>query len=385
MVVNLSVEFTEIRFRNPIWLASASPGWDGKRLRRYALAGAGAVIPKSIGSPARWFEHPRCGRIAVSRRDEIPIGMQNIEIFSTVTKKAWIERELKIASEGGAPVIASIVANPDPTDTAKLAQAVARTKVPVIIELNVSCPMPAGSVGWNIGKDPKLTAEQVKAVKEAVPDVPLMPKLTPNVADIGRIARACERAGADAISSINSVRCLLGVNIETGKPVIPAFGGYTGPAILPISLRCVAEVAKSVKIPISGIGGIMNWHNVIEMMMVGARTIQIATAVIWHGPGIFKEILKNMEGWMAKKGYESTDEFVGCALKHIVPVEEIAKLPAKYAVVNAELCDGCGVCKKICVFDAIEIIEGIAKIDSTKCDGCGLCTQLCPIAAISLK
>ena len=183
-MTDLSIDFAGVKFRNPILTASMTFGWSGEALKKAALAGAGGVVCKSIGSPAETFQHPRCGRMVLYKYNGIPIGMQNNEIFSTVNVQDWLDKELKIAAEGEAKMVVSIVANPNPADTADLAKKVADTGLVDIFELNVSCPMPVANVGMNIGKNPVLVAEQVKAVKKACPNIPLMPKMTPNISDI---------------------------------------------------------------------------------------------------------------------------------------------------------------------------------------------------------
>jgi len=382
-MVDISVNFGGVQLTNPIILASGAPGWSGEHLKKAALAGAGAVIPKSIGSPAKWLNHPRVGRIGVIRINKKPIGMINLELFSTLPLEQWVKKELKIAAEGGAPVIASVVANPDPSSTQKIASTVADTGYVSMIEVNVSCPMPAEKVGMHIGRDPKLTAEQVKAVKEAV-DLPVMVKLSPNFAYIDEIAKAAEKAGADAISATNSVQALYGIDIENGRPILPAFGGYSGPAIKPITLRCVAKIAKTVKIPISGIGGISSWRDVVEFIMAGATTVQICTAVMWRGLRVFKEFSSSLKPFMERKGYEKITDFKGIALKYLTTVEELAMKEPMHAMVDEPLCNGCSICVNLCQYDAIQIVKGTAKVNSEKCDGCGLCKEFCPTSAIKL-
>ena len=385
-MVDLSVNFAGVKFRNPTIMASMTFGWSGEAMKKAALAGAGGVICKSIGSPAETFEHPRCGRMVLYRYNGVPIGMQNNEIFSTTNVDEWIDRELKIAAGAGARMIVSIVANPDPADTAALAKKVAKTGLVDIFELNVSCPMPAAGVGMNIGKSPELSAKQVNAVKDACPDIPLMPKMTPNVSDIAAVAKACEEAGADAIAATNSIQALVGVDVETGVPLLPAFGGYSGPVVHPIMLRCVAQIAQTVKIPVSGIGGVSTWKHAVEMMMVGATTVQVGTGIIWHGYKIVNEIVKGMESFMERKGYKSPHEFVGIALKHLTTTEEMAKRPPKVSqMLELEDCIGCGICAKVCGYDAIEIQgDNKPKMLVEKCDGCGLCAQFCPTSMITL-
>ncbi len=384
-MVDLSVNFAGVTFKNPIWTASMTFGWNGKALRRAGLAGASGVVPKSIGSPKETFQHPRCGRMALYRYKGIPIGMQNNEIFSTIPLKNWLATELKAAADGGAKMVISIVANENPSHTAAIAKEIAATGLVSVFELNVSCPMPAKNVGMNIGKNPRLVAEQIKAVKEACPDIPLMPKLTPNVSDIAEIATACEEAGADAIAATNSVHAFVGVNVQTGRPILPAFGGYTGPAVHPIMLRCVAQIAQAVDLPISGIGGISTWEHAVEMMMLGATTVQVGTAILWKGYAVITQIIEGIESFMEQQGYRRPEDFIGIALKHLISTEEMAKCLPMVAVLNRAVCTGCGICKNACGYDAIQILEDkTVEILTEKCDGCGLCVEMCPVSALRL-
>jgi len=382
-MADISVNFAGVKLANPIILASGGPGWDGEHLKRAGLAGAGALIPKSIGPPARWLHHPRVGRMGLFKVQKNPYGMINLELFSTLPAEDWLKGELKIAADGGAPIIASVVADPDPSNTQKMASAVVDTGFVAMVEINVSCPMPVEKVGMHIGRDPKLTAEQVKAVKEAV-DLPVTVKLSPNFAYIGEIAQAAEKAGADAISATNSVQALYGVDIETGKPILPAFGGYSGPAIKPITLRCVAQVARAVKIPISGIGGVSTWRDVVEYIMLGATTIQTCTAVMWKGLGVFRQLSDGLNSFMEKKGYQKIEDFKGVALKHLTTVEELATRKPMHASVDKKLCNGCKICAIVCSYDAIQMVANKAVTEPKKCDGCGLCRAWCPTEAIEL-
>jgi dihydropyrimidine dehydrogenase (NAD+) subunit PreA len=383
---SLKVNFAGVEFRNPIITSSMTFGWSGKALQTCGQAGAGGVICKSIGSPGTWFEHPRCGRMALYRYNNIPIGMQNNEIFSTIDVKDWLDHELNVARSSDARLIVSIVANPNPSNTADIAKKVAKTGRVDFFEINVSCPMPQGSVGMWIGRDPKLAAEQVKAVKEVCPDIPTMPKMTPNVSDIAEVAKACEKAGADAIAGVNSVQGLIGIDIEKAEPIIHAFGGYSGPAIKPIALRCVAQIAQAVKIPVSGVGGVTSWREAIEMMMVGATTVQVGTAVLWKGPKVLKEITDGISSFLERKGYSSPEDIIGVALKHLTTTEELAKRPPVVAQVDSDKCIKCGVCFKVCGYEAVNLDDdNIASIETENCDGCGLCAKYCPVSAITLE
>ncbi len=382
-MANLNVNYCGVNYRNPLVLASATPGWDGEGMKLAAQAGIGGVIPKTIGPKQDWAAHPCNGRIFMHRYNGKPIGQINLELFTTMTRDEWLTRELAIAKEGGATMHISILAMPDPEDTAKLVEEIQSTGMADLLELNVSCPMPASTVGMHIGKSADRTYQQVKA-GSSVAKIPFTVKLTPNVADMVEIAQAAKEAGADGLTISNSVRSFAGVDIETGKPYLCGYGGYTGPAIKPIVMRHLSEVAKNVDIPISAVGGVNSYHEVIEYIMLGATTVQLCTAVMWNGYERITKIINDLDKWMDEKGYKSFDDIRGIALKDITTVEELAKLPAKHAVIDAATCSNCGLCQKICMYRAISEKNGARFADKAKCDGCGVCQQLCPLHAVTL-
>ena len=300
-MADLSVNYCGVRYKNPLILASATPGSDGEGMR-LRVAGFGGVIPKTIGPKQDWAAHPRNGRIFLHKYNNRPIGMVNLELFTTKTREEWVTKDLEIAKQAGAVMHVSLLAMPDPEDTARLVEELQSTGMVDIFELNVSCPMPASTVGMHIGKSPERTYAQVKAGKGAS-KLPFTVKMTPNVSDLVEIAQAAKEAGADGITISNSVRSFAGVDIETGRPYLNAYGGYTGPAIRPIIMRHVSEVASNVDIPISAVGGITSFREVIEYIMLGATTVQICSAVMWNGYDIVRKILKDLDDWMDNHGY----------------------------------------------------------------------------------
>lgn len=383
-MADISVNYCGVRYRNPLVLASATPGWDGEAMRLAAEAGIGGVIPKTIGPKQDWAAHPCNGRIFMHRYQNKPIGQVNLELFTTMTRDEWITRELAIAKKGGATMHISILAMPEPEETAQLVEEIQSTGMADLLELNVSCPMPASTVGMHIGKSAERTFAQVKAGKAAA-KIPFTVKLTPNVTDMVEIAQAAKEAGADGVTISNSIRSFAGVDIETGRPYLCAYGGYTGPAIKPIIMRHLSEVARSVDIPISAVGGVNSYKEVIEYIMLGATTVQLCTAVMWNGYSAITKIVNDLNDWMDKKGFSSFDEIRGCALKDITTVEALAKLQAKHAYVDSNFCTDCGKCQKICMYRAILDADGTRRVDPEKCDGCGVCQQLCPANAITLR
>lgn len=383
-MANLSVNYCGVNFRNPLVLASATPGWDGEAMRLAAKAGIGGVIPKTIGPQQDWAAHPRNGRFFLHKYGEKAIGQVNMELFTTKSREDWLKNDLSIAKSGGATMQVSILAMPDPEETGLLVKEIQESKKADLLELNVSCPMPASTVGMHIGKSAELTYQQVKAAKAAA-TIPLTVKLTPNVADMVEIAQAAKEAGADGITISNSIRSFAGVDIETGKPYLRGYGGYTGPAIKPIIMRHLSEVAKNVDIPLAAVGGVNSYREIIEYIMLGATTVQLCTAVMWEGYPVITKILDDLNNWMDRKGYQSFDEIRGIALKDITTVEQLAKEEPKFAHIDPKLCVGCGKCEKVCLYRAISQNGKSYTVDQTKCDGCGACQMWCPVKAAVLQ
>jgi dihydropyrimidine dehydrogenase (NAD+) subunit PreA len=380
-MTDISVNISGLRLSNPTVLASGALGWNGEQLKKCAHAGAGAVIPKTIAP--KQIKHPRNGRMRLVRVDQKVVGMINLELFSTLPFERWLEMDLGQAAEGGAPIIASVLSDPDPAYTEQVVRRISDSGYVSMIELNVSCPMPVAKVGMHISRDPLLISEQVRAAKAAT-RLPVCVKLTPNFAYVDELAKAAESAGADALTVANSVQGLHGVDIERARLTMPAFGGYSGPAIKPINLKCTAQAARSVNIPIFGVGGISSWRDVVEYVMVGASAVQVCTAPILHGLQIFKEIADGLTYFMKTKGYESIQDFRGIALKHLSSAEQLAELKPQHAVVDQYLCNGCGMCVRACLFGAMDMAGKKAASNPDRCDACGLCVEFCPLEAVSL-
>ena len=202
------------------------------------------------------------------------------------------------------------------------------------------------------------------------------------------MAQAAEAAGADFLTIGNSVRSFAGVDIKTGLPKLPAYGGYSGPAIKPITQRHVSEVARAVKTPISACGGITTWEDVVEYIMLGATTVQICTSIMWQGYGHFQTLLKGLEGYMEAEKIESLDAIRGKTLPYITTIDEVSKRPPLVSKVDPEKCTnlkkgGCELCGKVCFYGAIEFSPRL-KIIEKNCDGCNLCVELCPVGALRL-
>ena len=393
----LEIEFVGITFKNPFLLSSAPPTMDPRHILRAARLGWGGAVMKTVTEEPT--VDPRT-RLGVLRKDGKAIGMNNIELLSRKTLKTWTEEWIpKIKEEAPKDFrfIASMMSGPEPEGWTALAETISQTEADAI-ELNVSCPhgSPEEHMGAFIGQDPKLVERVTKAAKAGT-DLPIIVKLTPNVTDIVPIAKAAIKGGADALSAINTVESLIGVDIETATPMpiaygvdkteqLSTYGGFCGPAVKPIGLRVVSQIAKAIPdIQISGIGGIEDWTSATEYLMVGARTLQICTAVMWHGFSIIKDLKDGLTKFMIRKGYETLDSMIGEALPKITTWAALSKLPPVIAHVIEEKCTGCKDCVIACAdggYLAIQMRNKVAVINAEKCDGCGLCYVVCNDNAI---
>jgi dihydroorotate dehydrogenase (NAD+) catalytic subunit len=185
---------------------------------------------------------------------------------------------------------------------------------PDLIEVNISCPNVHDEFGTPFAADAVAAAEVTAAVKGAVAGrVPVLVKLSPNVADIAAIARAVEAAGADGISAINTLTGMI-IDVHARRPVLAnRTGGLSGPAIRPVAVRCVYEIYQAVQVPIVGIGGVSSGRDAVEMIMAGATAVGVGSAVYDHGSELFGRIGTEMVEWMAKLGYSRVDEMRGAA------------------------------------------------------------------------
>ncbi|MHA1943438.1 MAG: NAD-dependent dihydropyrimidine dehydrogenase subunit PreA [Candidatus Thorarchaeota archaeon] len=394
----LEIEFVGITFKNPFMLSSAPPTMDARHIIRAAKLGWGGAVMKTVTEEPT--VDPRT-RLGVLRREGKAIGMNNIELLSREPLSTWTDDWIpKIKSEAPEDFIfiASMMSGPEPEGWTKLAETMSQTKADAI-ELNVSCPhgSPEKHMGAFIGQDPTLVERVTRAAKKGT-DLPILVKLTPNVTDIVPIAQAAIKGGADAISAINTVESLIGIDIETATPLpiaygsdkmeqLSTYGGFCGPAVKPLGLRFVSQIAKAFPdTPISGIGGIENWTNAVEYHMVGASTLQICTAAMWYGFSIIKSLTKGVADFLDRKGYNSLNAVVGKALPKITTWTALSKLPPLVGEVIDENCTGCKECVIACAdggYVAIQMREKKAVINREKCDGCGLCYVVCRDDAIA--
>jgi dihydroorotate dehydrogenase subfamily 1 len=367
----MNITFVGLKLKNPIIVSAGPWSRDGESIRKAIEAGAGAVITESMVSDAIIDVRPR---IAYNGT-----GAQNLRLYSDIQIEGW-EREMKIAKSGGGIVIASISGH-TPSELAYLAVKLEFFGADAI-EISVSNPM--GEALEILASDADQMYLIVKEVVEHV-NIPVLVKLSQTATNISRVAKAAKKAGASGVSAINSVRCILGVDIETGELMLPTYGGYSGAPIRPLGLAAVATIAQTVDIPICGIGGIDDYKNAIEYIMLGASAVQIGTTVMINGFERITEIVNDFESWEKEKKVKSINEIKGKALLNLKSFDEM-KVEPVICHSNGEVCvEECSACIKGCMYNAIARSEKEVIIDKSLCTGCGVCMFVCPIKKLSLK
>jgi dihydropyrimidine dehydrogenase (NAD+) subunit PreA len=359
-------------------------------INRAFAAGWGGAVTKSITlEPAKDLQ-PRLQPLRHRRRN---VGMENVELTTQLTVEDWQREVADIkAVYPDRPLWASIMDAPVEKNWQRLAETFQEVGADAL-ELNLSCPhgMPAKGMGAFIGQNAELTGKVVSWVKK-VAKVPIVVKLTPNVTDITAVAKEAKENGADALSAINTVSSLIGVDLDSLTPLpsvggVSTYGGYSGPGIKPIALRCVAQIAKATGLPVSGLGGLNTWRDAAEFLAVGSSTVQVGTAVMWHGFGIIEELTQGLNSYLDSKGFADLKPVIGGALSKIVAFPEMPLTPRARASVD-DTCNGCLLCVTACNDGAFQAITGVkgekVTIDGEKCDGCSLCVMVCPLNCITM-
>jgi len=302
--VDLSVDLRGLKMKNPLMLASGILGDSAALLQRALESGAGAVVTKSISlEPREGYRNPtivavECGYINA-------IGLAN------PGAKAFL-KELEKIKDHNQLVVVSLFAE-DAQKFGELAK-LFEGSCAKAYELNLSCPHVKG-VGLEVGHDPKLVKKIVKCVRQSS-SKPIFVKISPNLPNIVEVAAAAEKAGADALTATNTIRAMA-IDVEAAQPILSnKVGGLSGPALKPISLRCVYEIYEHVKIPIIGSGGISTWRDAVEYLLAGASALQIGSAVAYEGLEVFRKICEGLASYLVSKGYRSVAEVVGLAHKN---------------------------------------------------------------------
>jgi len=390
-MVDLSIDCGGIKSPNPFWLASGPPSNSAYQNCKAFEQGWGGTVWKTIGEPIMNVCN-RYGGLDINGRKVV--GLNNIELISdrsveinlkeiAETKRLWPDRA----------VVVSIMVESKKEIWQDIVKRIIDTGADGI-ELNYGCPhgMSERGMGSTIGQVPEYCQMITEWVTE-VSTIPVLVKLTPNVTDIQFPARAAKAGNASGISLINTINSIIGVDLNTLK-ILPSVdgksshGGYAGPAVKPIALHLVSQVANDPKVnlPISGIGGISTWRDALEFILLGATSVQLCTAVMHYGFRIIDDLLEGLSNWMESKGYQTIEEIRGLALDQIENFGNFNLLHKTVARIDQKKCIHCNLCYIACEDGAHQAIDLIHENEHSKtivieedCVGCCLCLLVCPV------
>ncbi len=324
-MANLAIDVGGLKFPNPFVLASGPPGTNGKVIQRSFSLGWGGIVCKTISLDNSKVINtvPRYGKLHARGAPKEVIGFQNIELISDRPFDVWLEElaECKRAYPKHM-LIASVMEEHRRDAWHEIIERTQRTGIDAF-ELNLSCPhgLPERKMGAAMGQRPEIVEEVVRWAKE-VAKVPVWAKMTPNVTDPADPAAAAVRGGADGLSAINTILCVVGINLETLRPMptVEGYsepGGYSGQAVRPIALRQVMEIARSCPgTPVSGMGGVETAEDAAQFFLVGASTVQVCTGAMLQGYEMIEGLCSGLSQFMDRKGFKSVKDMVGLALPH---------------------------------------------------------------------
>jgi dihydropyrimidine dehydrogenase (NAD+) subunit PreA len=386
-MTDLSVNIAGIRSPNPFWLASGPPTNTGEMIERAFDYGWGGAVWKTIGAQVQNVS----SRLAsIDYNGQRMVGLNNIELISDRSVEINLKeiREVK-RRYPDRPLIISIMVESTREAWHDIIKRVEQTGADGV-ELNFGCPhgMNERGMGSAMGQVPEYTQMVTEWVRE-VATIPVFVKLTPNVTNILNPARAAVRGGAHALSLINTINSIMGVDLETMIPYpnvngMASHGGYCGPAVKPVALHMLTQISNDTecKVPVSGIGGISTWRDAAEFMLLGSTTVQVCTAVMHYGYRIIEDLTDGLTEYVREKGLGSASELIGLSAQRVT---EWGNLDLNYktvARIDHSKCIKCNLCYVAChdgAHQCIDINEKLLPVvDEPECIGCNLCQLVCP-------
>jgi dihydropyrimidine dehydrogenase (NAD+) subunit PreA len=391
--VDLTANLAGIVSPNPFWLASAPPTNTYGQVARAFDHGWGGAVWKTIGQPIVNV-YSRYGGIDIGTQKLM--GLNNIELITdrpiedNIKEMALVKKRYPKHS-----LIASLMVE---SKREAWHEIVKRTQGETGcdgFELNFGCPhgMSERGMGAAVGQVPEYCQQIVEWVKE-VSTIPVITKLTPNVADVSYPAKAAKRAKTDAVSLINTINSIISVDLDlmAPRPNVAgkgSHGGYCGPAVKPIALNMVSSISADPELqglPISGIGGVSTWKDAAEFIALGCANVQVCTAVMHYGFRIVEDMIDGMTTWMEEKGYTKLADFQGKAVPTVQKWENLDLNAFTRASIDHDKCIGCELCYIACedgAHQALELVQKngkrLVQVKEEMCVGCNLCSLVCPV------
>ncbi|MEN8919483.1 MAG: NAD-dependent dihydropyrimidine dehydrogenase subunit PreA [Octadecabacter sp.] len=392
-MADLTTDFLGIKSPNPFWLASAPPTDKEYNVRRAFEAGWGGVVWKTLGSegpPVVNVNGPRYG--VIYGADRRVLGINNIELITDRDLFTNLEEIKRVKADyPDRAIIVSLMVPCEEQAWKDILPLVEDTGADGI-ELNFGCPhgMAERGMGSAVGQVPEYIEMVTRWCKQYY-SKPVIVKLTPNITDIRKPAAAAMRGGADAVSLINTINSITSVNLDTMSPE-PSIdgkgthGGYCGPAVKPIAMSMVSEIARNPEtadLRISGIGGVTTWRDAAEYITLGCGNVQVCTAAMTYGFKIVQEMISGLSQWMDEKGHTSIQDFKGQAIPNTTDWQYLNLNYVAKAVINQDDCISCGRCYAACEDTSHQAIlmsdDRVFTVDDSECVACNLCVDVCPV------
>ena len=393
-MADLSCNFLGIRSPNPFWLASAPPTDKAYNVNRAFEAGWGGAVWKTLGEdpPIVNVSGPRYG--ALHSNDRRVIGFNNVELITDRPLQTNLDEIRQIKRDWpDRALVVSVMLPMNEATWAKYVPMIEDTGADAL-ELNFGCPhgMSERGMGAAVGQVPEYIRMATEWCKKAA-TVPVIVKLTPNVTNILPPAKAAKDGGADAVSLINTINSIMRVDYDTltmypATDAMGTHGGYCGPAVKPIALNMVAEIARHEEtrdIVISGIGGVTDWRDAVDFLALGASNVQVCTAAMVYGFRIIDDLVDGLSTFLDDKGMNSVDELVGRAVPSVTDWQYLNLNYVEKAVIDQGLCIKCGRCHIVCEDTSHQAItckvngERRFEVIDAECVGCNLCVSVCPV------
>lgn len=392
--MDISVDFLGIHFDSPFILASGPPTANGSMIARAFEAGwAGAVIKTLIREPVKNLHN----RFAVNKIDNQIFAFENIELLSEQSPEIWHReiRDLKHAYPHKV-IIGSIMGDAKDREHWLELALLCQDAGADMIELNFSCPhgYPKKEKGAAIGQNAEYSARIAGwLTQEKKLTIPIIPKLTAVVTDISYIGEKSADAGADGFCAINTFPSIMGFNVKTlePQPNINGFstaGGYSGPGLKPIALKCVNDLIISPGLPVIASGGVSSGFDAAEFLLLGAPLVEVCTAVMIHGYSIVSQMKSELLEFMMWHDFSKISDFLGMGHAQISQFACLDTLFKVHPQMDKEKCTSCQKCFTSCMdagYQAISIVDNFPVINLETCTGCSLCHHICPQNAIQMK